>query len=485
MKCVKLEIYMNLHTGQVANDIPCQPSSCSVKPTAAEQAEYLAYHNEQDFFNNLITGIQDLSHLNIPYKKNCTLLCGGMAGFDKGLLHFINNYSNSLKHQKRSMILLSEVTAEYRRYTAEKVKMPFLCTPHLLAKEIIVSGLSISISDEMLKLINQKKYIQNAIQLLKARHIHIGEGYAEAWAFFSYQYISLLLQKIVPEKVILWNKYYAFHLIFDGICTEQRIPTQYMEFGCLPGTISIDKGGQMGESFAAKHYRKFRRLEINDNEFFEMQKILTYLKESGLNRNPQPNILFHKEYWHHKKGCPFIIYMGQNDYESGLYPYTKNTKKNHSPVFKSTLEALNYLILLSLKNSWNLLYKPHPIMESLGLADKNTADISEYMISNVNINSLIDCSDVIITIFSQSAYISLIREKPVVMLGYTQLRGKGCSYDAFCKLAIEQQIKKALKYKFTTSQKKNFIKHCAQLKKYYLLDDLQDKPYSIGTKLIQ
>ncbi len=458
------------------NNIPTR-----IIPTEAEQAEYLAYHCEQDFFNNLIKGIQDLSHMNISCPKNCTLLCGGMAGFDKGLLHFINNYSNFLNKQNKNMFFLSEVTAEYRRYTAEKVNIPFLCTPHLLAKEIFVSGLPISLSDEMLKLIHKKRYIQNAVKLMKARHIHIEKGYAEAWAYYAYHYISLLLRRIKPETVILWNKYYSFHLIFNGICKEQGIPTEYMEFGCLPGTISIDKGGQVGESYVAKHYLAFKKLKISSNEFCEMREILTYLKESGLNRNPQPQIFFRKEYWHHNAGRPFVVYMGQNDYESGLYPYTISARKFHSPIFKSTLDALSYLALLSLKNSWNLLYKPHPIMESLGLADQNkNTNFSKYIVSNVNINSLIDCSDVIITIFSQSAYISLIREKPVIMLGFTQLHRKGCSYEAFRKSKIEVQIKKALKYKLTSSQKENFIKHCAQLKKYYLLDDLQNKPYSIG-----
>ena len=95
------------------------------------------------------------------------------------------------------------------------------------------------------------------------------------------------------------------------------------------------------------------------------------------------------------------------------------TKKFHSPIFRTSLDALQYLRLITIKNNWNLIYKPHPIMCALKQSEsKITKNID--IITDVDINSAIDFSDLVITILSQGAYISLIRNKPVLMLGYTQ-----------------------------------------------------------------
>lgn len=453
-----------------------------VEPTKDEEKEYLAYRTEKDFFSNLQEGIRKLRSIQLPIKEHIVCVCGGMAGFDKGLLNFLNVYAEEEKRKGRNVVLLSEVTAEYRRYTAEKVTFPFICTPHLLAKEIIVLGMKISVSSQMKEYIKDRDFIKEAILLMKARHPQVGEGYAEAWGYYACIYIEELLKKINPEKVILWNEFYAFHRLFDSICKINNISVEYMEFGCLPGTIAIDKTGQMGESSVAIAYKEFRKLHITRFEYTEMKNILGYLHKSGLNRNIQPRQCFQKhQIYLFRSDNPIIIFFGQNDFESGFFPYTNYAKVRHSPIFKSTVSAAEYLLNLSIKNNWNFVYKAHPIMQALGLGYLGTdKEIKKYMVNDVDINSLIDCASVCITIFSQSAYISLIRNKPVVMLGYSQLRGKRCTYEAFKRKKIEKTIKRALHFGFTLKQKEQFIKHCAQLKKYYLLDDLQEKTVMIG-----
>ena len=101
-------------------------------------------------------------------------------------------------------------------------------------------------------------------------------------------------------------------------------------------------------------------------------------------------------------------------------------------------------------------------------------------IEYADINELIDIADVVVTILSTTNYNALTRYKPVVMLGYNQTRGKGCTYEAFEKEEIEDTIKEALEKGFTKEQQDAFLKHIAQCLKYYLYDDLQDRPIRYG-----
>lgn len=449
-----------------------------IEITPEEEQEYLAYQCEADVLGNWESGLKSLDGLiKKPEEEPVVLICGGMAAFDRGLLDFINRWGRLCP----GLFLVSEVTAQYRRYTSNNINIPFICTPHLLAKEMIILGMKISVSPEMEKTVKTVPYLNEAALNLNARHIGLGTGYATAFAYYAYLYIHKLLDMLQPSKVVLWNEFYAFHHIFTGVCRDRKIPLGFMEFGCIPGTICIEEAGQQGESLPAREPEAFSQLEVTTKEKKRAKRVWNYLKRCGLNRNPQPVQKIVWEQLHsYRAGRKTIGYMGQNDYESGMYPYTENTKRYHSPIFHSTLECLEYLRLLAYRNDWNLLYKPHPIMAALGHAEETGEGRA---LNNVNLNEAIDACDLIVTILSQSAYIALIRKKPVLMLGYTQLKGKGCSYEAFSKAVIEDIIKKALLLGYTKEQKNSFQTHLAQLFKYYLLDDGTKRSMRFGLSL--
>lgn len=448
--------------------------------TFQEQQEYMAYHSWKDVINNLQIGIRDLDHVPNEFKNsNKVLICGAMIAFDKGLSNFLNTWY----FYQNDLILLSEVTAQYRRYTKERIKMPFICTPHLLAKEMVIRNMPIPIESEIEKTIKSKKYLKNAVFNMSSRYADLGEGYAKAWCYYAYKYISKLVSIIEPRCIVLWNEFYTFHIIFRGICLERKIPLKYMEFGCVPGTICIEECGQQGESLVTKKYKKFNKKVIDESDLRIAERVIEYLFQSGLNRNEQPTLLVQSNrLLNYKEGKKNIVYMGQNDYEAGICPYTKQTKKNHSPMFKNTIEALEKLSLICIKNDWNLIFKPHPTMEALNHKEYKSVE-SISVVSKVDINSVIDFADVVVTIFSQAAYISLFRNTPVVLLGYMQLKGKKCTYEVYKKRKIEKTIQKAVQNGYTNEQKKFFIEHVSRLLKYYLYDDLTEKEIEFGKKI--
>lgn len=100
-----------------------------------------------------------------------------------------------------------------------------------------------------------------------------------------------------------------------------------------------------------------------------------------------------------------------------------------------------------------------------------------------DINDLVDISDVVVTILSQTNYVALIRHKPVVMLGFSQAKGKGFTYEAFEKVKIEKEVQNALKKGFTKEQEQAFLIHIAQVLKYYLYDDLVERDLRYGKQI--
>lgn len=292
-----------------------------------EEKEYLAYDSYEAFFENLDKGMKEIRNVQFTRKRRkVILIAGAMVVFDKGTIDFLNDVAEAMK-ESCQFILLSEVTAQYRRKTRDKIEFEYLCTPHLLAKEICVPHLDIPITKEITRYIDKKTYLKMAVDNLKTRHKNMGAGYAEALIYYSDVYLREVLKRINPDEVILWNEFYAFHMVFQSICMEKKLRTGYMEFGCIPGTFVIEQTGQQGESMPARRPFRFRCLSITQEEKETAKNVIQYIYRTGLNRNIQPargNRLC--EMLKRSSDRKVITYMGQNDFESGLYPYTKKPR---------------------------------------------------------------------------------------------------------------------------------------------------------------
>jgi hypothetical protein len=241
----------------------------------------------------------------------------------------------------------------------------------------------------------------------------------------------------------------------------------------------------MGESEISRDPQMLLRKEVSEKDLYHANRIWDYLYKSKLNRNVQPDnneLISIREKIN--PNWPTIFYAGQNDFESGMQPYTENSRKFHSPCFQTSIEAAIYLGNLAKKNKWNFIFKLHPLMRQF-ISSEQYMPNNVIRVDNININDIVEIADLNITILSTVSYVSLIRKKATLMLGYIQLKDKGCTYQAFEKENIEQIINIALKEGFTKNQSDAFCLHIAQLVKYYLLDDLQDRSIRYGRDISQ
>lgn len=292
------------------------------------------------------------------------------------------------------------------------------------------------------------------------------------------QYFLNVYALTKPSAIIIWNPYVSFNKIAEYVAREKGICVVYAESGVIPGTIGLSTWGDLGESRPSVEPEYFLNLPITVEEIEAAMNIVAYIRDSRFNRNIQPQIK-NKFMLYRKR--PVIFLAGQNDSECGLQPYD-NLAKNYSQMFDSSESALAYIAEVALKNNWNILYKPHPIV-ARRMLEKKAVPGNVIYITEGDINDFIDCCDVCITILSTTAYVALIRGKPVVMLGKIQISGQGCVYEAFEKDKIEQVIRKALEYRYTKEQNQAFVEHVARMCKYCLYDSQQPRDIHYGQSI--
>lgn len=412
---------------------------------------------------------------NISLLQDKIVVISYCAAFDKGSCNFLNRLSENF-----DMAFLSDAIWINKEETEKKIKFPVFVLPNFVGFDTYPEcNEELMVSDEIRQYVSQKDYLINS-----SCNITQGTNRTDQYGILASYYADKLyrqiFQMIHPSKIITTTTFPPFHRIVKGICEEMNISVIHMHAGVLYGTFTLEERGEMGESYPAVYAEEFRELPVDNGEKEKTRKIWEFLQQSSANRKVQPqhnlDDIFEKTI---KKNRPIIFYAGQNDFSSGLQPYNEDSEKYHSPMFKSSMEAAAYLEQICIKNDWNFIYKPHPMSRQ----QRTSLSAKTIYVEYGNINELVDRSDVTITVLSQTAYVSLIRHKPVVMLGYTQLKGKECTYEAFEKDKIENQIKNALTNSFTERQKDGFLVHMTQLLKYYLYDDLTERPIRYGRRI--
>lgn len=393
------------------------------------------------------------------------LIFSDFLAFDKGVCAFVNRW----KEREPNLVLCSEAGWLSGTAAKKKLEIPVVELPDLLSHNQYLKKNDAGTGNrEKEEYVQSKTYLSEAALNLRLGYPDMAEKYEYTVCFCADRVIREIIRCWKPSQIILWNAFYAFHFIIRHVCMEKGVSVKYMEFGNIPGTIVVEGTGQMGESYPARYPQEFLELPVSEAEYAGAERLIRDLRIQRLNRNVQPrNDLQAAVRGKMAEGKPVIFYAGQNDNASGMQPYTENTRKFHSPVFTSSDEAAVYLARLCREMGWNFIYKPHPMMAAwccIGTLPGNAA-----VVDQVDINDLIDFSDVVVTVLSTVSYIALIREKPVVMLGYTQLKGKGCTYEAFREEIIGEQIRNALENgaKDLWKRKHHFAVHTAQMQKYY------------------
>lgn len=287
------------------------------------------------------------------------------------------------------------------------------------------------------------------------------------------QYITSELERFAPDLVLLWHQFNAYHYIIEDWCQARNIPVLYGEHGVLPGSWCFEFGGQMAESWIGRDPAGFQALPVEPGDLDRAQRYLAHAVENRMNRKA-PGLTAAETGLADRLRAdprPKILYAGVNDYKAGLQPFDQTRTLRHTGDFISTPAGLEALLPLARKNNWHVLYKPHPsIKHELGALSAHQ-DYLSVIDKRVDLIDLLQYCDVLATIVSQSAYMALMHDTPVVLMGRMQLSGSGLVQEALYRRDLTTAVKSALADSDHETRRARLVDHVARLMRYYVIAD--------------
>ena len=282
------------------------------------------------------------------------------------------------------------------------------------------------------------------------------------------QYIEHELTSFGPDLVILWHQFNAYHYVIAEWCKRENVPVIYAENGLLPGSWCFEYQGQMGESWIARNPETFAALPLDTADKEHADVYLKTAVTQKLNRK-SPGLSVADaglKQTLDNDPRPRILYAGINDFKTGLQPFTRRRSLLHSGDFISTEAGLKELLPLARKNGWHLLYKAHPSIKHAAEGLEDYADCLTVVDKRVDLIDLFTYVDTLVTIVSQSAYMALMHETPVVLLGRMQLSGSGMVAEAPYRANLEHAVYAALD---SVVSQEALRDHIARLIRYYVV----------------
>ena len=274
-----------------------------------------------------------------------------------------------------------------------------------------------------------------------------------------------------PGLVLLWNEFNAFHRCLAIALEREGIPYAFFHDGVLPGSVAIDVEGEMGESPLATDPKGFLSTPVTEGDLARAATFLDWLDGEEVNRHPQLEEVSVAEGLRQAglRDRPLIFYAGQNDWHAGIKPRSPR-RAFHSPFYPGSVEALEALDKAAGALGMAVLFKPHPLSRDRYAFLRADEFPNTLILSSTSMWAAIEESVMVATIASQVGYVSVMRDRPTVMLGRNQLTGKGMTYDLKRADGLEALLRRAYDDPLRSSRRDALVRHVAQLERAYLYD---------------
>lgn len=270
-----------------------------------------------------------------------------------------------------------------------------------------------------------------ALSLLRSEHLFcktdLPEGTELRTALANinglYAYWRSLLIRHKIKVLLIWGNTAPKSRLFIHLCKELGVEYQIIERGHFPGTLSIDPMGQFGTGVPPRLVSHATTAPASENFEARFQKIRDWYDAQ------QEHVAYAK---FQKRGTrdldimararaqkrPVILVIGSNDQGGGVVVADPDPLRVNW--FKSSDEAFAIIRgLVSAKFPGALLVlRPHP---------SQTTQAADFVLvaRETAMDDLIEAADVCITIATTASAICLLKDKPVLTLGLSELNGRG------------------------------------------------------------
>jgi len=306
-----------------------------------------------------------------------------------------------------------------------------------------------------------------------------------------YRYAKSTLDALTWNKddiYILWGKPQSSYQLLFFYLKRHDIQYFIVEYGELPGTISLSQNGIFGEYFSPTAWEEFESKIISENEITSAKVALDKIKQNQISTKSYENNMFFlmKYFWDHSvhidKRTKIIYVNGSELFASGYYHGRWGVDREGKNPNKMLLEK----VVDSFGSEYMIMYKEHPmtIQSNTGSLLLQSDFPTVNFINGLSIHDTLEIADLVITLPSKVVITSLLYGKPTFVLGDFTIPMPNLDMNYY----TSKNFKDILNVEFlkNTTMNQDFILFIAKMIKYNLIiydENLYDNYNSENEKI--
>ena len=311
--------------------------------------------------------------------------------------------------------------------------------------------------------------------------------------FYIYQSLKIInaynfiWKNIRPHLAITWNGVTLLQKALVVLAHASDVPILFLERGLLPQTLYVDTEGVNYKSSIAGQKWFNKRIPYPDKRKIKMAedycKKLREEKQSVVEMGDALSIEAIKKKLDIRASSKVMLFPMQIEADSNILYYSPHYS-NMIEIIKDIQRAMAQFNDIDI----HLIVKLHPedrdrLNELRSLTNNNT-----HIVDDVNLYSLLELANLVITVNSTVGLEALLFQKPVIVLGKAIYAEKGFTYDLLEKQNLSHLLRLALK-KHNFYEKK-FYRYLIHILKYQLFQfnpeqDYFDSRRTIAKKIVE
>ena len=277
-----------------------------------------------------------------------------------------------------------------------------------------------------------------------------------------------------PSDLLLtWGTLPTLHSLLRRKASSHGATLVVAEFGELQKCFFLSEMGLFEDAWPSVHKTIFKGLPLDE---VDREKAVAWRNNLCLNRvsgkNYQGDLSPELKKWINGRKVLFV--PGLYPLGSGLFPYRTAAAKKLSPLYQTNEEFLMAVTKIAEAHDFCVLYKDHPNTYAYTPSHQLFLDENDHVmiVGDADIHDVLNFTDLMVTLGSKSAFISLCRGVPVVLAAPFSLSGTGLVFEVTSCDVLEECILQGL-----TESEVNLSlldDYNARLIKYYLYSQHDD-----------
>lgn len=271
-----------------------------------------------------------------------------------------------------------------------------------------------------------------------------------------------------PDLGFVWNGHTFWQKALADVLHSNGRPCFFLERGYFPGTLVVDpEGVNYGSSFAGRRDRSCGPEEIDAEDLQRLKTFRTQFRNKGTSvvaRGASMTTGAVRAHLGIPEGSRVVLLPLQIETDSNIFYY--------SPLYKTMPELVADVTqaVSSFPNLF-LIVKPHPEGPGEALYEQHVGP-NVKVCSDLTLHSLLQSSDIVITVNSTVGLEALMLQKPVVTVGNAIYSEKGFTHDVQKKEELPLKIEQAL-------GASGLIQNCTTGTESFLVEILKQQQFSV------